>query len=501
MYFKFENGYETFKNLFGKRETNNGKAIRQNGILLSFLKHEFKRKRYNSLRISSMTNLYEFVVYKLIPADNNIYLNLPNRVIRAYSPEYHTDDKQGLCEDYDAKSIRYVRNDTGKVYKMKAGKFMRHLLMSNPETADMCEQVINYVCETFASEWAAYAASENPESYELVVDDDFDKIYNSDYLSGNFHSCMTDENFHTFYKDAVNASAASLWKDDMIVARCVIFNDVKVEGKDETLRLAERQYSSEGNDDLKRVLINRLIAGNFIDGYKKIGAGCHDSRAFVYNDGTSMEDLILSVNCYLDFEEPLSYQDSFKWYDKGNGIAWNVDSMNYDFELDTTGGLIGGEWDDYHEEYCEETVEVFVWDSYSETYTSYNCNVNRLHDFTEIDGYYYDCYDYCRWYDENYPCNKVEYCEDMDDYLPKDQYAAIFSEWKEENWEYDEFNEEYAPEVIEAYVWNSQRCTYEVMNVSETYADNYFYYVDGEYYSEVSKSGMPYETAVLKTAI
>ena len=96
---------------------------------------------------------------------------------------------------------------------------------------------------------------------------------------------------------------------------------------------------------------------------------------------------------------------------------------------------------------------------------------------------------------------EVEYCKDMDDYLPKDQYAEIFSEWKEENWEYDEFNEEYAPEVIEAYVWNSQRCTYEVMNVSETYADNYFYYVDGEYYSEVSESGMPYETAVLKTAI
>lgn len=38
MYFKFENGFESFKLLFGKRMTNNGNSVRQNGILLSFLK-------------------------------------------------------------------------------------------------------------------------------------------------------------------------------------------------------------------------------------------------------------------------------------------------------------------------------------------------------------------------------------------------------------------------------------------------------------------------------
>ena len=54
LYFNFKN-YEEFKEIFGTRVANNGKKVRSNHILLSFLKHEFKCKRFKSLRIMSVS--------------------------------------------------------------------------------------------------------------------------------------------------------------------------------------------------------------------------------------------------------------------------------------------------------------------------------------------------------------------------------------------------------------------------------------------------------------
>ncbi len=56
---------------------------------------------------------------------------------------------------------------------------------------------------------------------------------------------MVDKEQHSFYENAVNASAAYLENEEgKIIARCIIFNEVKdQDGK--IWRLAERQYSKK----------------------------------------------------------------------------------------------------------------------------------------------------------------------------------------------------------------------------------------------------------------
>ena len=92
----------------------------------------------------------------------------------------------------------------------------------------------------------------------LHVDSNFQKIYDSDECAGDFHSCMVDKGFHTFYENAVNASAAYLEnEDEKIIARCIIYNEVH-DQHDKVWRLAERQYSTDCNDILKRALVDEM---------------------------------------------------------------------------------------------------------------------------------------------------------------------------------------------------------------------------------------------------
>ena len=70
------------------------------------------------------------------------------------------------------------------------------------------------------------------------------------------------------------------------------------------------------SNTLKRALIDALIKGGHIDGYKKVGAGCGDSRAFVDLEENSLSDRKFRIECDLDYDDTLSYQDSFKWYNQ-----------------------------------------------------------------------------------------------------------------------------------------------------------------------------------------
>lgn len=76
----------------------------------------------------------------------------------------------------------------------------------------------------------------------------------------------------------------------------------------------ERQYASNKDDTLKRLLIDKLIHGEYIDGYKVIGASCRDADAFVDISGNSLKNKKFEIDCQLDIHDTLSYQDSFKWY-------------------------------------------------------------------------------------------------------------------------------------------------------------------------------------------
>lgn len=122
---------------------------------------------------------------------------------------------------------------------------------------------------------------------------------------------MTNRNRTVFYTDSVDAKAAYITDGHgLVIARAVLFTNVTdQDGK--KWRLLERQYSSGGNDTLKRLLVEKLIQENHIDGYKAIGASCNEPDAFVSLDGSSLAGRKFEIDCRLDKEDILSYQDSF----------------------------------------------------------------------------------------------------------------------------------------------------------------------------------------------
>lgn len=501
LYFKFKN-YEEFKEVFGTRVANNGKKVRSNNILLSFLKHEFKCKRFDNLECMSINRMERHIL-----SCTNDYLDTQYLVnnVRIYSKDYEIDEWEGRCEDGDPKCVRYVRKDNGKVYKMKAGKFMRHVLESCGATNLYCEQAIIYVCERFAEDWTVYIRSNFGDGLTLCVDDDFEGIYNESNYKGDFNSCMSDKEQYSFYEDAVMAKAACLKNDDgYIVARCVIFTKVHDAETDEVFRLAERQYSSNGDNSLKQILVNKLIETGWIDGYKQIGVDCHSPRSFVLNDGTSIADRKLWIRCCLDFDDMLSYQDSFKWYDMDSRKA---DNYGYgEFDLSTTERHLEGEWDSYHERYCRSVTDVYVWDDYRHTYILSTCDSDDLEDFEEFEYEYYNDCVYSDYDDRYYPRNRVvwsdfhnselledcaQWCEEASDYFSYDNFDEDFEQWKKKNWCWDELNCEYVCETVLAFIWNDNE--YVRTEVSRDYAESFLESYDGNWYSVLNEDGVPFD--------
>lgn len=214
---------------------------------------------------------------------------------------------------------------------------------------------------------------------------------------------MAGEDQYEFYREAVDASAACLTdRGGKIVARCVIFNDVRDEdGK--VWRLAERQYSTDQNDVLKQILVNKLIDEGLIDGYKRVGVDCHDNRDFVANNGESLAGKQFCIDCNLNDDDILSYQDSFVYYDRRKRIAYNYAPDEYTDELNVTDKYFvenhdGEEYSEYSGEWIDSGDA--VWDEYHEDwmrnedaeeayYHGRNIKIhcNRTEDFTWTERY------------------------------------------------------------------------------------------------------------------
>ena len=128
------------------------------------------------------------------------------------------------------------------------------------------------------------------------------------------------------------------------MARAILFTNV-TDQYGRKWRLLERQYSKESNEVLKRLLIDLCIKEGHIDGYKQVGAGCSESRAFVANDGSSLADMKFSIKCELDMYDTLSYQDSFKYYDYNKSTAYNYPEASYDYNLDTRASNLTSKFD------------------------------------------------------------------------------------------------------------------------------------------------------------
>lgn len=485
LYYNFY-GYEGFKSCFGLEKRDNGTVVRKNKILLGHLKNTALLKycrehdNYDLLRMHDMADLQKKVV-EAIAKSGGEDEKLPYKVELIgrtyYSAKYQTDDARGICEDLDKHSVRYINVERNRVFKMKAGKFMRELILETEIGQLLSPSVVNWIAgDVFTQEWCTYTCGYTPD-IELHINDKFWEIYDSECCKGDFGSCMVDKNHTSFYREAVKAKAAYITdKTRMVVARAILFTDVAdQEGK--KWRLLERQYSSGGDDILKRLLIDKLIKGNYIDGYKIVGASCHEANAFVDVNGNSLSDKKFEIDCNLGLEDTLSYQDSFKWYNYELGKAYNYENPNCSYNLGTTDlNLYGdtdddedeGEWDDYHQYHCSETrlcyrngIEIwvdsenlddFVWIESIQEYHHENdctccdeCQTDVLSDdamYSDITGKYY--------------CSK-ECMENAE------------KEYKRKNWCFSEYDNEWYEDYTDLtwfHCWNEAKGVYEEKSIA-----------------------------------
>ena len=491
LYYNFY-GYEEFKARFGLEKRDNGTVARKNRILLGHLKNPAllrycrEHNDYTLLHIYNMADLQKKVFEAVLKSGENDE-KLPYRVELIgktyYSSRYQTDESKGVCEDLDKSSVRYVNIERNRVFKMRAGKFMRGLILETEIGKLLSPSVVNWLAgDVFTQQWCTYTYGYTPE-IELHVNDDFRSIYDSDCCKGNFGSCMVDKDRTSFYHDAVKAKAAYITdKTGLIVARAVLFTDVTdQDGK--KWRLLERQYSSGGDDILKRLLVDKLIQEKHIDGYKIVGASCHEANAFVDTEGNSLSDRMFEIDCELDEEDTLSYQDSFKWYSYSRNKAYNYGNSNSSYNLDTTDLNLygdtddeeeGGEWDAYHQYYCDDTRLCYrngreIW-----------VDSDNLDDFVWIESkneYHHEedciCCDDCRTHvlldDAMYSEVTEEY------YCCKECMEKAENEFKRKNWHYSEYDDEWyesLDDITRINIWNETEGIYEEKSICTDTLDN-----------------------------
>ena len=487
IYIKSFKNYEEFKEIFGVVEHGNGVKSRKNKILLACLKdrkllhwwlsfkdscdrthREYLYENWDYLRATSMDDLKHFAMKMMnrfvyndvcgmdVPYYCIAFNDLPYKF---YSSSMRLDGFNGICADGDSKAVRYENVEREKVFKMKAGKFITRCIEECRITRDyMPEQLKRWIGEEFAREWQVFAEQRCTDRYTLHVDDNFKDIYDSGRCYGDFGSCMTDKDQHTFYRDAIEAKAAYITDEHgWIVARCIVYTDV-IDENGNHYRLAERQYATAQDDVLKQILVDKLIKAGEIDGYKRVGVDCHDNKNFVRNDGSSMRDLVLHIDCCLEAGDTLSYQDSFIYYNHDEQISYNDSSKSYSNELNTTDSqFCGGNWSEYYHEYIPEDDSVYddyyedwMWDNQQSEaiYGGKRIIINEDRASSSNDWYWSDHED-AYLYDGD--CCYVDSVSDWR--LLEDCVEDIDGEWQlEEDCEYSNYHKEYIPE--ERAVWS-----------------------------------------------
>ena len=503
--------YEGFKSVFGDKNTRNNKVAL--AYFVATAKELIGNVKHGCVPtlISANSEVYTAMLNEMHDKGTGCYIHLLK--IKLPYCSRRLDERGGFTEDGDTQ-VRYILNgNTDRPMKMKIGKFLRAVITESDVFKHLPESCINYFVEKASNEWESKHPVNN--SYELVVDNDFEKLYTSEYHAGDFGSCMTNDDQYSFYEDAVEARAASLWKDGEMYARCVIFDKVNELETGAVYRLAERQYAVDKNPVLKQILINKLIEAGEIDGYKHPDACFSDANKFFKNDGTSMVDSKLYISCNLDFGDIKSYQDSFKWYDYDERTAYNYefsygcyDLSNCDryFESDEEEVTVY-RWDSrqgrYYEDYqCQSEAEdncVLIGDDYYADWETdihgdhIRCDEARYSDY-QNDYIHEDEAVYSEWKESYLYSNDAKWIDEMEDYVPYDEWEECFEYWKAENWEFDEVNEEYVKDTIEVYVYNPQIRKWVRKDTNAECEDDYTD-IDGDLYKTNQLTEYYYEVA------
>ena len=371
--FNFQD-YAGFQERFGIQEHGNGSKSRKNKILLAFVKDQFQKKNYEAINFTSMAEMKSYVWDKILFSgyqDENLpyKVNLMGSIFS--SDLYQTDEWLGICEDHTCSHVRYCNMEqSGRVYKMKAGKMLHHLINACEYGRSLPEPVQRWLEEEFSLQWQTYCMGHLPEN-KLIVNTDFKRIYDSDSCVGCFNSCMVNQDHWPFYRDAVNAKAAFLVDDnDMVIARAILYPEVFDEDGN-SYRYLDRQYATDGSQVLMRALIDELIKAGEIDIYKVPGCGCGESTSIVDINGNSMAHITFHIECDLETEDVLSYADSFKWYCYNEKKAYNTSKHGWDYCLDTTSYSIDDDYDDDDDD--------SNWDDYHQTYVDTDLTLVHFH--------------------------------------------------------------------------------------------------------------------------
>ena len=520
--------YEEFKEIFGVRKFD-GRKARNNKILLSLLKDRklFKESvKSGDLSLFGIKNMVDLrnIIYQKLRNSGAHTKKLSYQVLLLgqtfYSDKYSLDELNGICEDGTPNAVRYVNHENDRVWKMKAGKFMKHLIEATKFGRKLPESIVIWLMEEFSRDWQSHVIGKLPKN-KLYVNDNFGDIYNSKRLKGydtdpdSFISCMVGKGLHTFYKNAVTAKAAYLEDETgMIIARCVIFTEVYDED-DKIWRYAERQYSYKGNEVYKQALIDALIQAGEIDCYKKIGASCHDSSAIVDIHGNSLADKKFQISCDLEWDSTVSYQDTFKHYSMYNKTADNYGRGDYSLDI-TEGSLENAdsdddddepqEWDSYHERDAWEVCNVYYHGN-EET-----CDIECREDFEEYEGTWYHEDDLVRCPECGRTMLNPKYYDDEDDgvyssdvtedsYCCEDCRDKAEDAYKKEHWYYSDYDNEWYKKAEDIVTYHAYDCislkyvdqTISRESLTELLEEGEMYLFQNDYYDVINEEvGKPY---------
>ncbi len=484
--YPFKN-FEEFTELFGITQHGNGVKSRKNRILLSYLKQPGLLKKVRETGDDSLINIRSMAELRQVMLDHiqqsgkddaSLPYEMQIKNYSFWSDKYRTDGKRGITLDGDTRAIRYINMESNRDFKMKCGKMFNHLINATEFGRSLPVQVITFLCEELTMEWCSHNALFN--GIELHIDDNFEKIYDSEYCKGDFHSCMVDKGHDAFYYDHVKGCKAAYLQNEegMIIARAIIFTAYDDKGK--SYQVCERQYSTDCDDVLKRMLVDRLIMEGAIQLFKKIGAGCSDAAAFVGINGEDRSDLKLYIELdHFYSYSTVSYQDSFKWVSFHNQKAYNYDTGNWNEMIDITDETIDDyhgerdddendgpdQYDDYHEYYAYETQLCYLHGA--EIYV----DCDNLEDFIwiESEGEYHhkddvtQCDSCGKWIVKE----DATYNSDAEAYFCDDKCEA---EYIKNNFTYSEYDEDYfwhEEDVTKINVWNDEEQTYKVITISK----------------------------------